>query len=258
MRIAREHGVTSGLSLDYIYRNRPSGRLRVGRLLDRLYLSHRSWQAIRIRKTHLQELLEWAIRLQIERRGEAFVLDVAAGPAEYLRNVLARLPIDKVEAICWDLDEDCLEQAQEAACAMQLPNVLCVRADAMEPHSYSRLPRQPNVVVASGFYDWMGRDALVRRSMELISRALPEGGCFVFTIQTGHSNLRVANDLFRGFDGQPLEMTTRPADLATRWARDAGFELLTSRRDEWGHYMVALAEKRRQPSAGPRGDRDGI
>ena len=53
IRIAREHGMISGKMIDYVYRNEPSGRLWIGKLLDRAYLSNEGWRAVRVRKGHL-------------------------------------------------------------------------------------------------------------------------------------------------------------------------------------------------------------
>ena len=105
IRIARRDGLTSGRMLDYVYRNEPSGAPVVGRFLDRIYLSNKAWRAVRIRKRHLTELLEWAIRRQLEACGEAFILDVASGQARYLLDVLGKFLHRKVESLCWDLDE---------------------------------------------------------------------------------------------------------------------------------------------------------
>ena len=62
INLACRDGMTAGTTLDYIYRNRPSGRSMVGRRLDRIYLSHKSWQAVRERMTLLCEVLAQSVR----------------------------------------------------------------------------------------------------------------------------------------------------------------------------------------------------
>ena len=44
--IAFEHGFTSGMMLEYIYRNQPEGSFLVGKLIDRIYLSHEGWRSL--------------------------------------------------------------------------------------------------------------------------------------------------------------------------------------------------------------------
>lgn len=135
--IARRHGFTSGKMLDYVYRNRPSGRGWIGRLLDRLYLSNRGWRAVRARRDHLVSLLQRAIRRQLDACGEV-----------------------------------------------------------------------------------------------------------IFTIQTGQIHVHTTNAIFNGFDGEPLNMTVRPAELVHGWARQAGFDIGHSEVDQWHYHTVTVARKR--------------
>src|SRR5439155_26971852 len=43
-------GFDSGLSLDYVYKNEPSGALAIVRLIDKSYLNSVGWRGIRQRK----------------------------------------------------------------------------------------------------------------------------------------------------------------------------------------------------------------
>ncbi len=247
IHIAREHGFTSGKMVDYVYRNEPSGRLLIGKFLDRIYLSNRGWEAVRIRKMHLEQLLEWTIRRQLGGFGDVFVLDVASGQARYLQETLAKLTGAKVEALCWDLDEKWLEEGQSAAAERGLRGILYDRADALDVRSFGRLPRRPHIVIASGFYEWMEDDRLVKRSLELVYDALCVGGYFLFTMQTGHVDVQMTNAVFAGFDGNPLKLKVRPADQVCRWARAEGFKIVRTMSDTWDYHTVAVARKRRNP-----------
>jgi SAM-dependent methyltransferase len=198
---------------------------------------------VRSRKAALEGLLDWSIRLQVERRGRAFILDVASGPARYLQDVLLKFPDAAIEAVCWDLDEKWLDEGHESAGARGLRNMLYQRADALAAGSYARLPAWPNIAIASGFYDWIDDDELLRRSLRLVHDALSAGGHFLFTIQTGQVQLELTNALFRSFNGRPLRMTNRPAEVVHDWARQAGFELARTHRDRTGSYAVTVAEK---------------
>src|SRR5690606_10059710 len=50
-------GFDSGSTLDYVYRNTPSGKGPLGRLIDQNYLNSIGWRGIRQRKVHAEELL---------------------------------------------------------------------------------------------------------------------------------------------------------------------------------------------------------
>lgn len=244
IRIAREHGMVSGKMIDYVYRNRPSGRLLIGKVFDRIYLSNEGWEAVRIRKRHLEELLEWAIRRQLDAGGDVFILDIASGQAKYLQNVLMKFMAERVKAVCWDLDEQWLVEGHEAAAELGLRSILYDRADAFDPRAFARLPRWPSIVVASGFYDWIHDDERIQQSMALVSEAMPPGGCFLFTLQTGHADVRLANDIFRGFNGNALAIKIRSPAGVHDWARAAGFEIEQIRSDDWHYHTVTLARKR--------------
>ena len=244
VRIACEDGFTSGKMVDYVYRNQPSGIGPLGKLFDHMYLSNKGWEAVRIRKRHVEELLDWAIRRQLDWVGDVLVVDIASGQARYLRDVLLRFIGRRVEAVCWDLDEKWLEEGQNAAAELGLQSILYERGDATDLESFSRLPRWPHVVIASGFYEWIADDQAVKRSMEIVRDALAPGGCFLFTLQTGHVDLRMTNEVFRAFDGGRLAITVRPAAVVHRWARRLGFVIERTRSDRWGYHAVTLARIR--------------
>lgn len=54
-------GFDSGSTLDYVYRNQPSGKTGLGRLIDRNYLDSIGWRGIRQRQRHIEELLRLAM-----------------------------------------------------------------------------------------------------------------------------------------------------------------------------------------------------
>ena len=234
----------SGKMIDYVYRNEPSGRLLIGKVLDRVYLSNEGWRAVRARKQHLEALLAEAIRRRLCERGEVLILDVASGQARYLQETLLKFRSRSVEAVCWDLDERWLEEGHASAAARGLRSMLYDRADAFDPAAYRRLPCRPDIVVASGFYDWIHDDDRVRESIALISAALAPGGRFLFTLQTGHADVRLANDIFRGLDGAALAIKLRSAASVHAWARRAAFDIEQVRSDPWGYHAVTLARKR--------------
>ncbi len=243
IRIACEDGFTSGKMVDYVYRNQASGVGPLGKLLDRIYLSNKGWEAVRIRRLHLEQLLESVIRRQLDAFGDVFILDVASGQARYLREALARFVGEKVEAFCWDLDNRWLEEGQEAAAQEGLGSILYDRGDALDASSFARLPRAPHIIVASGLYEWVEDDRLVRKSMKLVFDALAADGCFLFTMQTGHVALEMTNGVFPAFGGGTLRIKPRQPALVHDWARRAGFEIERTETDDWHYHAVTLARK---------------
>ena len=241
VRIAFDEGFTSGVMLDYIYRNSPSGRGLMGPLIDQLYLSHPGWEAVRVRKAHLERLLVEAIGIEARRGRRPVILDVASGPARYLMDVLDGEA--GARAVCCDRDERALALGRAQAAARGLGGrARFVVGDALSGESLASAEPQANIAVASGFYDWITDDGVVRRSLTLLGRLLPPGGCLVFTNQSGHVDLEMVQAVFLDFHRRPLRMVTRPPERINRWAEAAGFEVLETARDEAGYYSVTLAQ----------------
>jgi SAM-dependent methyltransferase len=244
INIAFRDGFTSGVMLEYIYRNQPAGRLLLGKWIDRTYLSHPGWQVIRTRKDNLEALLRRAVAEQRKAGRSPLLLDVASGPARYMLDVLAGEGMKDAKAVCRDLDEDALEFGRCNAEKLGLSErVTYTSGDALSAESLAKVAPKPNIVVSSGFYDWITDDELVKKSMSLLFDLLPQGGCFVFTNQTGHIDIEMVQAVFVDFHKEPLRMVVRDADQTNGWAQAAGFNVLDTRADSQGHYSVTLASR---------------
>ena len=243
INLALTQGMTSGKMLDYVYRNQPSGRLLIGQLFDKLYLGNVAWQAVRMRKQHLEECLSQALMQKLGGVRPARILDLASGHARYLQDTMARLRDSRVTALCWDLDERWLREGQAQADSRGLTTMTYEHANVLDPETFRRLTVPPDIVIASGFYDWIPDDEMVRRSMDLVHQSLAEDGVFIFTFQCGHADLQTVNSVFPGFDGRPLTMKVRAAEQVNAWAKGQGFSLLETKVDRWGFYAVSTAKR---------------
>ncbi len=246
IRLAMTEGFTSGMMLDYVYKNKPGGKFFVGKLIDRIFLRHEGWRAVRERKDQLCAHLEKAVDLTLEAKGRARLCDVAAGPALYMAEVLEKYRDQDVSAEIRDLDSRWLEEAQKRADEKGLKLTHRV-ANALEKSDFvfdDPTLTQPDIFVASGFYDWFNDAEMIKTSMRLIYDALPAGGFFVFTNQSGHFGLEMTNYLFQDFNHKPLEMVTWDAELVNSWVKEIGFEILDVRKSTKGYYSNVLAVKK--------------
>lgn len=237
-----DEGLTSGLMLDYIYRNHPSGRLGIGRWMDAQFLSAPGWQAVRERRALLERALERAIAAQRAAGRPVVLVDIASGPADYVLAVLGRAGTDVV-ARCRDLDERWLQRGRERAAALGIHNVVFERGDALDRDALLAIRPRPNVVVASGFYDWIVDDQVVQRSIARVHEMLEPGGEFALTHQTDNPSLPFLNAVFTDFDHAPLTMRMRDVDTFSGWLTGAGFVIEEVERDARGCYGVVRARK---------------
>lgn len=243
IRMVSRIGLTSGIMLDYIYRNKPQGKLLIGKWLDHIYLSHPAWQDVRIRKKNLQEYLTEAVHLQRNQQRKPVILDVAAGAARYILDTLSREDMQDVTAVCRDLDNDALTLGGSNASEMGITSVKFEIGDAFSAQSFAEVDPAPNIIVSSGFYDWINEDSRVQESMSLIFNVLPEGGCFLFTNQSKHVSLEFTEQVFSDFKGNPLRMTLRPAQMVNKWVEDIGYKVFKTTEDREYNYSVTLAIK---------------
>lgn len=88
VKLGVETGFDSGSTLDYVYRNKPTGKGALGRMIDALYLNSIGWRGIRQRKLHAEELLRMAMTRLREEGREVRILDIAAGHGRYILEAL--------------------------------------------------------------------------------------------------------------------------------------------------------------------------
>ena len=151
--------------------------------------------------------------------------------------------MEDVQAICRDLNKESLELGRRNATEQGVKSVRFEFGNALSSTSLAKVKPLCNVVISSGFYDWITEDRIVQKSMSLLYDLLPSGGCFVFTNQCGHVDLEMVNSIFVGSNKQPLQMVVRSAEMVNSWAVGQGFKILHSTEDRWGHYSVTLTQK---------------
>ena len=243
LQLCTKYGFTSGKMLDYIYQNEPSGKFFIGKFIDALFIRHAGWEVVRTRKDNLVSLLKTAVVSKLTEKSDVYIVDVASGPAKYILESMDNFRNERVSAICRDIDERWLIEGRAKAEIMGLKNIDFMQGNALEPDSFKELVKTPNIIVSSGFYDWIVDDELVKKSMRIIYDNLPSGGYFVFTNQSGHVDLEMVSKVFSDFNHNPLEMKVRAAGLINGWAKELGFKILETKSDKSGFYSVTLAQK---------------
>ncbi len=241
IKLASKEGFTSGKMLDYIYKNEPGGEFFIGKIIDKIYLNHPGWQDVRNRKNNLVKNIEEAVNLTLETKDSARICDIASGPARYIIDILTKFKGKPVSAELRDIDIRWLIEAKDKALANNV-DVDYKVADALKEEDF-QFDKQPDIFVASGFYDWFDDRETVKKSMQLIYNALAKGGYFVFSVQAGHFALSLTNKIFKDFNNHQLKMVTWDMDVINSILKEIGFSVIVMRSDDAGHYPVILAKK---------------
>jgi len=237
------YGFISGEMLDYIYQNKANGRLVIGRIFDRLFLNNVGWQAVRQRKASLKKYIHATIENNRKMNKKTVILDFASGPARYLVESVSETGEKNVSVVCSDLDDRWLKKGSELAKEAGLKNFKFIKGNAFDWKFLSKIRPKPNVIVSSGFYDWIVDDKLIKKSLAYAYKMLPKDGIVIFTNQVGHKQMEFVSEVFIDFNKEPLRMKTRSSETLNKWAEEAGFKNLETVTDKWELYSVTRVKK---------------
>ena len=247
VRLGHDTGFDSGSTLDYVYRNTPSGRGALGRMADRQYLDAIGWRGIRQRKVHAEELIAEAVRRLQAAGMPVRLVDIAAGHGRYVLEALEKLDRAAVESILLrDYSALNVEQGRSLIAAKGLGGIARFeQGDAFDGDDLAALSPAPTLAVVSGLYELFADNAMIRRSLDGLARAVPPGGYLVYTGQPWHPQLEfIARALTSHRAGAAWVMRRRSQAEMDELVRAAGFDKVTQRIDRWGIFTVSLARRR--------------
>jgi SAM-dependent methyltransferase len=221
---------------DHIYRNEPSGRYGVGRMLDRVLLGLRGARSMRSRFLHSRR--ETMRAIEERSPSEMLVVSVPCGIARDMYDVADTLRkknstrYEKVRFVGIDLDPEPLVLSRDLTREHPLFEFHC--ADALQPGT---IPDGADVIISLGFGEFLSDGAL----FDLYRRcllALKPGGRF---ITSAMNRDRMSDYLAR----ELAELHTHyrsTGDLRTLLS-SAGFEKVRTTTDGLGLQTLAVAEK---------------
>src|SRR6266487_1012237 len=237
------NGFDSGLSLDYVYENKPRGSLGVGRLIDRSYLNSIGWRGIRQRKTNLKNALRSVIeKLHAEGR-PVRILDIAAGAGRYVMETLHDLPGISTNATLRDYKQENVDAARALAQEFGLENVTVERGDAFDRDSIAAIAPHATIGIASGLYELFPRNEPVLNSLRGLAEAIEPGGYLIYTNQPWHPQVEFIARVLRNREGQPWIMRRRTTAEIDELVCVAGFRKMAMEVDQWGMFTVSIARR---------------
>jgi phosphatidylglycerophosphate synthase/SAM-dependent methyltransferase len=240
IRLGNKFGFDSGVMLDYVYKNQAAGKFLVGKLIDRIYLNAVGWKGIRLRKALITESLKKVAAEQLQRKMRIRYLDLACGGGEYDIAVLKNFPSARVEAELRDYKQENIAQARDNAERCQLNHIRFKQLDAFDPDNYQE---KWDVIVASGFWEIIDDDRLVKACMLNAARCLDPGSVLVFTIQPHHPQLEFIARTLTSHTGKPWVMRLRSLELYRAWMKEANLQYVSHRMEKHGIFGVVEAIK---------------
>lgn len=241
IRIGNTYGYDSGVMIDYVYKNKPGGRLGIGTLIDWAYLNSVGWRGIRLRKILLIQNLTKVVGDQLQRKPHIQYLDIACGGAEYDIETLKQFDTSKIDVELRDYKIENIEKAKQNASVNGLGSIRFKQANAFDAANYAD---RWDIVVASGFWEIIDDDSLIQGCIQNIAACLDPGGSLVFTIQPYHPQLEMAARSLISNTGKPWIMRLRGLDLYKQWLNEAGLEYISHTMEKNQIFGVVEARKK--------------
>jgi alpha-beta hydrolase superfamily lysophospholipase/SAM-dependent methyltransferase len=243
IRLGWKSGFDSGLTLDYVYENRPQGVTPLGRLMDRSYLNTIGWRGIRQRKIHLEKILREAIERTQKEGKPVRIVDVAAGAGRYVLETMHDLREKPISALLRDYKPENVAAAAQLAWEFGLKNVVVKQGDAFDRASLAGIDPRPTIGIVSGLFELIPSNDSVLSSLHGLAEAIEPGGYLIYTNQPWHPQVEFIAKVLINREGKPWIMRRRTQAEMDELARTAGFEKLAMEIDRWGIFTVSLARR---------------
>ncbi len=243
IRLGGTSGFDSGSSLDYVYRNQPSGITPIGTLIDWFYLNSPGWIGIRARKQMIEELIGSAMKRTRERGRAVRLVDVAAGHGRYVLEAILNSSVKPDDVLLRDFDPRNVELGRK----MIAEKGLAARfetGDAFDRDSLATLEPKPSIGILSGLFELFPDNGKIRATLGGLAAAIEPGGYLVYTGQPWHPQIEfIARTLSSHRNGAPWVMRRRTQEELDELVRAAGFRKVEQRIDRDGLFTVTLAER---------------
>ena len=243
IRVGCDTGFDSGASLDYVYRNQPSGITPIGKLIDYVYLNSPGWTGIRVRRRMIQEIIADAMS-RVRAKGLAVrILDVAAGHGRYVLDAIRDSGLIPDDVSLRDFDPRNVESGKRLIAESGL-RARFEQSDAFDRNSFTNLNPNPSIGIVSGFFELFPQNDLVSETLAGLAHAIEPGGYLIYTGQPWHPQIEfIARTLSSHRGGEPWVMRRRTQEELDELVRAAGFRKVLERIDPQGMFTVSLAEK---------------
>lgn len=245
VKLGFDTGFDSGSTLDYVYRNQPTGQTALGRMIDQNYLNSIGWRGIRQRKLHVEELLRLAMAQLREQGREVRIVDIAAGHGRYILEALQGVTPLPESILLRDYSDINVRDGSALIAEKGLGDIArFVKGDAFDRADLAALDPKPSLAVVSGLYELFADNGMVGNSLAGLAEACEPGAYLVYTGQPWHPQLElIARALTSHRQGQAWVMRRRSQAEMDQLVEAAGFRKITQRVDEWGIFSVSLAQR---------------
>ncbi len=237
MKIGLKYGFDSGVTLDYVYKNEPSGVGMLGKIIDKNYLNSIGWKGIRQRKANLITMIEQKIEYLQKKRQKIKILDIAGGPARYLIEIAAKYP--QVEIQVRDYGEQNINEGRELAKSHNLINIKYSQSDAFDKTNYDSKIFNPNIVIISGVFELFEDNTLISNAIDGVASIIQDDGFLLYTGQPWHPQLEQIANVLGNHKNKKWIMRRRSQYELDYLFSKRGFKKDKMLIDDWGIFTIS-------------------
>ncbi len=238
-----KYGFDSGVSLDYVYNNKPSGSGFVGKLIDKVYLNSVGWRGIKNRKKNLKKTLSRIMGFLYNENVQPVILDVAAGAGRYLFEVQDEEK-RAVQLYINDVDNASLDAAKKIAGEYNSTTTKFINNDVFDTRLEWSFSQRPNIIVISGLFELYENNLHVHQVLSILYELLENNGYLVYTGQPWHPQLEIIGRLLNNRKGQRWVMRRRIQSELDQLIESSGFNKLNTEIEDVGIFTVSFAQKK--------------
>ena len=245
MSCGLKNGFDSGISLDYVYQNKPKGKFFIGKIIDKAYLNNVGWRGVRERKQQLIGKIHWAIEKNKAKGCLSRIVDVAAGGGRYIFEALQNNYTNVEKVLLRDFSADNVAQGVKNIDEKKLGKIVdFVQGDAFSEESLAQIKIRPNIAVVSGFFELFPNNDLLHTTLSGLSAIMETDGYLIYTNQPWHPQQElIARVLNSHQQGKPWVMRCRSQAEMDSLVEQCGFEKISQVCSECGIFTVSIARK---------------
>lgn len=243
IRIGWRDGFDSGVTLDYVYRNRAEGITPLGRLIDYVYLNSIGWVGIRQRKRNLEEVLRKIINKVNDGKKKVVIVDIASGPGRYILETVKSIPDIEPKVLLRDYKKVNIEEGRKLIAELGLKDASMEFGDAFDRESLAAIQPRPSIAIVSGLYELIPDNDRIKKSLSGLADMMDEGSYLIYTNQPWHPQVEFIARVLRNREGKPWVMRRRTQEEMDDLVHAAGFEKISMEIDQWGIFTVSLARR---------------
>lgn len=234
----------SGLNIDYIYRNVPSGYTKFGKVVDRILLNLPAAKATRARKDKIIKILKGEIQKNNSQNKKTKIVDLASGPARYLVDLYDQEnKKGNIEVVCIDKDISSIKLGKKLTVDSPF---LYTKGDVFKVQKYKKMSEKhswvPNVVIVSGFYEFLEED-LVKKSLSQIFEQMDSDGLLLLVTQIDNPSKKLLEKLGKTKNKKAWKLIFRDPATTIKWMKQVGYKNINFEIDPWKIYVYYTGRK---------------